>query len=94
MGVHPNMVGAVPGKSQMNNSGSDKRELFTLKQALEKAFHDVMEVPYHVIMHYNGWDEKFAIDVPIIQLTTLDKNKDAEEKSVNTDDNGNNNQNQ
>ena len=94
MGVHPNMVGAVPGKSQMNNSGSDKRELFTLKQTLEKAFHDVMEVPYHVIMHYNGWDEKFAIDVPIIQLTTLDKNKDAEEKSVNTDDNGNNNQNQ
>ena len=94
MGVHPNMVGAVPGKSQMNNSGSDKRELFTLKQALEKAFHAVMEVPYHVIMHYNGWDEKFAIDVPIIQLTTLDKNKDAEEKSVNTDDNGNNNQNQ
>ena len=94
MGVHPNMVGATPGKSQMNNSGSDKRELFTLKQALEKAVHDIMEVPYHVIMHYNGWDEKFAIDVPIVQLTTLDKNKDAEEKSVNTDDNGNNNQNQ
>ena len=47
-----------------------------------------------MIMHYNGWDEKFAIDVPIVQLTTLDKNKDAEEKSVNTDDNGNNNQNQ
>ena len=93
MGVHPNMVGAVPGKSQMNNSGSDKRELFTLKQAIEKAFHDIMEVPFHVIMHYNGWDEKFAIDVPIIQLTTLDKNKDAEEKTVNTDDNGNNNQN-
>lgn len=35
-GVHPNLVGATPGKSQMNNSGSDKRELFTLKQALEK----------------------------------------------------------
>jgi len=93
MGVHPNMVGATPGKSQMNNSGSDKRELFTLKQALEKMFHDVMEVPFHVIMHYNGWDEKFSINVPMIQLTTLDKNKDAEEKTVNTDDNGNNNQN-
>ena len=93
MGVHPNMVGAVPGKSQMNNSGSDKRELFTLKQSIEKAFHDIMEVPFHVIMHYNGWDEKFAIDVPMIQLTTLDKNKDAEETTQKGEENGNNNQN-
>ena len=93
LGVHPNMVGAVPGKSQMNNSGSDKRELFTLKQSIEKAFHDIMEVPFHVIMHYNGWDEKFSIDVPMIQLTTLDKNKDAEETTQKGEENGNNNQN-
>lgn len=90
MGVHPNMVGAVPGKSQMNNSGSDKRELFTLKQAIEKAFHDIMEVPFHVIMYYNKWADKFAIDVPMIQLTTIDENKDAKETTVNTPDNDNN----
>ncbi len=83
MGVHPNMVGATPGKSQMNNSGSDKRELFTLKQAIDKAFHDIMEVPFHVILHYNGWADKFAIDVPMIQLTTLDENKDAKEVDMN-----------
>lgn len=77
-GVHPNLVGATPGKSQMNNSGSDKRELFTLKQAVEKAFHDVMAKPYHVILHYNGWSEKYTVDVPMIQLTTLDENKDSE----------------
>ena len=93
MGVHPNMVGATPGKSQMNNSGSDKRELFTLKQALEKMFHDVMEVPFHVIMHYNGWDENFALDVPMIQLTTLDENKDAKEVTQKTEDDGNNSEN-
>ena len=93
MGVHPNMVGATPGKSQMNNSGSDKRELFTLKQALEKMFHDVMEVPFHVIMHYNGWDERFAIDVPMIQLTTLDENKDAKEVTQKPEDDGNNSEN-
>lgn len=74
MGVHPNVVGAVPGKSQMNNSGSDKRELFTLKQSLEKLAHDIAAVPYHVVMHYNGWAEKYYIDVPMIELTTLDKN--------------------
>ena len=85
MGVHPNMVGATPGKSQMNNSGSDKRELFNLKQAIEKPWHDVMEVPYHVLMHFNGWDEKYDIQVPMIEMTTLDKNKEFYEK---TDDNG------
>ena len=74
MGVHPNMVGATPGKSQMNNSGSDKRELFNLKQALEKPWHDVMEVPYHVMLHYNGWDKYIDIKVPMIEMTTLDQN--------------------
>ena len=84
-GVHPNMIGATPGKSQMNNSGSDKRELFTMKQALEKPFHDVMMKPYHVVLHYNGWSEKVTVDVPMLMLTTLDENKDAEKV---TTDNG------
>ena len=78
-------LGATPGKSQMNNSGSDKRELFTLKQALEKPMHDVMCKPYHVILHYNGWNKKATIDVPMIQLTTLDENKDAKKVSVSQD---------
>ena len=85
MGVHPNMVGATPGKSQMNNSGSDKRELFNLKQSIEKPWHDVMEVPYHVMLHFNGWDERYDIQVPMIEMTTLDKNK---EINVKHDDNG------
>ena len=93
MGVHPNMVGAVPGKAQMNNSGSDKRELFTLKQAIEKAFHDVMEVPFHVISYFNSWQDRFTLDVPMIQLTTLDENKDAKETTVNADNNGNQSEN-
>lgn len=81
MGVHPNMVGATPGKTQMNNSGSDKRELFNLKQALEKAWHDVASVPYHVFMHFMGWDEKFDIKIPMIEMTTLDKNEEMEVKT-------------
>ena len=36
MRVHSNLVGSVPGKSQTNNSGSDKRELYTIAQALQK----------------------------------------------------------
>lgn len=81
MGVHPNMVGAVPGKSQMNNSGSDKRELFNLKQSLEKAFHDIMAIPYHLMLHYNGKDEDFTVDVPTIELVTLDNGTDTQVKN-------------
>ena len=89
-GVHPNLIGATPGKSQMNNSGSDKRELFTMKQALEKPFHDVMMKPYHVVLHYNGWSERVTVDVPMLMLTTLDENKDAKEVTNNNEGNGNN----
>jgi hypothetical protein len=81
--IHPNLVGATPGKSQSNNSGSDKRELFTLKQSLEIAFHDLMYMPHNVVIHYNKWGDKVYPDVPMILLTTLDQNTDAKKKSAN-----------
>lgn len=81
--IHPNLVGATPGKSQTNNSGSDKRELFTLKQSIEKAFHDLMETVHWVIIYFNHWEEKVYPDVPLIMLTTLDENKDAKKVSNN-----------
>ncbi len=93
-GVHPNLIGATPGKSQMNNSGSDKRELFTMKQAMEKPFHDVMMKPYHVVLHYNGWSDGVTVDVPMLMLTTLDENKDAEKVTSNSNDNGSNDNNE
>lgn len=77
--VHPNLAGASPGKSQMNNSGSDKRELFTMKQVLETLPHDMMMTLHHTIIYFNGWDEKVYPEVPIILLTTLDENTDAKE---------------
>ena len=48
MRVHSNLVGSVPGKSQTNNSGSDKRELYTIAQALQKTYRDLLfSVPQH-----------------------------------------------
>lgn len=82
MGVHPNVAGAVPGKGQMNNSGSDKRELFTLKQSLEKTTHDILLQPWHLILHYNGWASRYSLDIPMTQLTTLDKGHDSETVST------------
>lgn len=76
MRVHSNLVGSVPGKSQSNNSGSDKRELYTIAQALQKPYHDILFNVHRIIMKYNGWDGAFP-ECPFIQLTTLDENKDA-----------------
>lgn len=78
--VHPNLVGAVPGKTQSNNSGSDKRELFTMKQALDSAFHDILLQPLKLCLLFNQWPTLRAT-IPMIQLTTLDEHRDA--KTVN-----------
>lgn len=83
--VHSNLVGSVPGKSQSNNSGSDKRELYTIAQALQKPYHDLLFTVHHIICEYNGW-ENVTVQVPFIQLTTLDENRDAKQVVVNTEE--------
>ena len=85
--VHPNLAGATPGKSQMNNSGSDKRELFTMKQSLETLPHDMMMIVHDTVIFFNGWQEKVVPVVPMILLTTLDKKTDAVE-DTNTNQQG------
>ena len=80
--VHSNLVGSVPGKAQTNNSGSDKRELYTIAQALQKPYHDLLFTVHRIIIRFNGWKGVKPL-VPFIQLTTLDENRDA--KTVTTD---------
>jgi len=82
--VHSNLVGSVPGKSQTNNSGSDKRELYTIAQALQKPYHDLMFVPHNIIIRYNGW-KGVKVRVPFIKLTTLDENTDAKMVTLETE---------
>lgn len=88
--VHPNLVGATPGKSQMNNSGSDKRELFTLKQSIETAFHDLLLTVHQVTVYFNKWEELVYPDIPMLMLTTLDENKDAKMVTANPASHDNN----
>ena len=84
MQVHSNLVGSVPGKSQSNNSGSDKRELYTIAQALQKPYHDLLFAVHRIIIRQNGW-AGVTVDVPFMQLTTLDENSDAREVTPNPD---------
>lgn len=81
MRVHSNLVGSVPGKSQTNNSGSDKRELYTIAQALQKPYHDLLFNVHRLIIRFNKWDGAYS-DCLFIQLTTLDENKDAKQVST------------
>ncbi|WP_231488175.1 hypothetical protein [Prevotella sp. MA2016] len=81
MRVHSNLVGSVPGKTQTNNSGSDKRELYTIAQALQKPYHDLLFTVHKIIISYNGWTN-VTPQIPFIQLTTLDENKDAKQVTI------------
>lgn len=85
MRVHSNLVGSVPGKSQSNNSGSDKRELYTIAQALQKPYHDIILPVHQIICKFNEWTG-VHVDCPFIQLTTLDEHRDAKEVTQNIND--------
>ena len=87
MRVHSNLVGSVPGKAQSNNSGSDKRELYTIAQALQKPYHDMLFIVHRLIIRINGWLGAYP-ECPFVMLTTLDQHTDAQQ--INPEDNVNN----
>lgn len=91
MRVHSNLVGSVPGKAQSNNSGSDKRELYTIAQALQKPYHDLLFTVHRIIIRFNGW-QGVMVDVPFIQLTTLDEHQDAKQVKLPNNNNSTDNE--
>ena len=82
--VHSNLVGSVPGKAQTNNSGSDNRELYTIAQALQKPYHDLLFTVHRIIIRFNGW-QGVKVTCPFMQLTTLDEHQDAKQVTNETD---------
>lgn len=78
---YPDLQGAVPGRNQNNTSGTDKREMFTIKQSFEIAYHDIMLLPLNIVCWYEKWN--VVPTVPMIQLTTLDEHKDTKRVNVN-----------
>lgn len=83
MGVHPNLIGATPGKSSGSMSGTDKRELFLMKQALMKPIIDRSLRVVKLIKALNKWDKDITITVPEYVFTTLDKAKSGKQESNN-----------
>ena len=84
MGVHPSLIGASPGKNSNSLSGSDKRELFMMKQSLMRPFIDLVLRPFSIVKQVNGWDKDIAVVMPEYIFTTLDQNKSGKQESTNT----------
>ena len=80
MGVHPSLIGASPGSSKGSFSGTDKRELFIIKQSLLKPIRDRILRPLYLIKKVNKWPDDIHFAIPNIVLTTLDKNTGSEKK--------------
>ncbi len=85
MGVHTSLIGAAPGKAKPI-TGTEARELFTMKQALEKLIRDLLIQPFYMLNEVNGW-ENLDYDIPDLMLTTLDEKTDAKEVTQNLQDN-------
>lgn len=82
LGVHPSLIGATPGKNAGSFSGTDKRELFIIKQALLKPIRDRILKPLYLVKAVNKWPEEIYFAIPNIELTTLDKNKTGVETNI------------
>jgi hypothetical protein len=72
MGIHPSLIGASPGKNKSIN-GTEARELFIIKQSMQRATRKRLLQPLDMIKVINGWDEDLVFEIPNIMLTTLDK---------------------
>ncbi len=83
MGVHSSLIGSTPGKNKGSFSGTDKRELFLMKQALMKPFRDRLMRPLELISRFNGWDPNIVWAIPEIEFTTLDQNKTGQQTNLN-----------
>jgi len=78
-GVHPSLIGTIPGKTTSNLSGSDKRELLRIEQTMQKRLRDSILKPLYLIKTINKWPEDVEFSIPDIILTTLDQGKEVEQ---------------
>lgn len=84
MGLDPAVVtGGTFGGKALSGSGSDKREAWTILCAkMPKKQIRTLQI-FENIKYWNGWDPTFFGKYPNVNLTTLDNNKDGQQKIVN-----------
>lgn len=84
MGLDPAVVtGGTFGGKALSGSGSDKREAWTILCAkLPKKQIRTLQI-FEIIKFWNNWDTTIFGKFPNVNLTTLDKNKDGQQKIIN-----------
>lgn len=84
MGVDPCLIngGAFGGKS-LSGSGSDKREAWTILCAKFPIKQMRTLAIFENIKYWNNWDPTVFGKYPMMNLTTLDKNPNGQEKIIN-----------
>jgi len=83
MGVHPSLIGAVPGKNSNSLSGSNIREIFIMKQSLSKPTAYLALQWWPIVRKINGWNSNLEIVIQDSLFTTLDNSKSGEIKTAN-----------
>ena len=82
-GVDPTLIGhGVPGGKLGGGGGSDKREAFTILNALMKTPRETTLEIWEFLQEYNGWDENLMAGFESTILTTLDKNPTGQENTT------------
>lgn len=75
IGTDPNLMGVgIPGGKLNGGSGSDKREAFSILNALFKTKRETTLEIWRLLRDYNRWDASLEGDFAATELTTLDKN--------------------
>jgi hypothetical protein len=75
IGTDTSLMGAgIPGSKLGDSGGSNKREAFSILNALFKTKRETTLEPWRILRDYNGWDENLEGDFAVTELTTLDKN--------------------
>jgi len=82
MGVHPSMIGIIPGKTSSNLSGTDKRELLRISQSLQARLRSRLLRPLYAVKKINRWPSEIKFSIPDIILTTLDQGKEVQQINV------------
>ena len=85
MGVHPNLIGATPGKNSNSLSGSNIREIFLMKQALSKPMVDRAMRPFAAIKKINDWPTDYVLTLTEYTFTTLDEAKSGKKETQSTE---------
>lgn len=84
MGVHPSLIGATPGKNGGSMGGSDKRELFMVRQALLRPYRDRLLIALNLVKRFNKWPSELVFALPEYQFPTLDKSASGDQTIIQT----------